>query len=364
MDKDYIKHINLEELKVLYKDIVELTPEEFIIIKTDFEDSNLQGLQSIVLNTNEDFKNSTDEFIVNQSKHFLIEENRLNGFNITTLVVHENFILNKNISYTLGMHICDSMLMNEKCFFVKLKIKTIANKIIELVYERKDIIANNTLAVSKEVLITNDLIIGFAIKIEEDIESVMKSFYKNNKLETIISKSEKLQEYNPGLKGAYETDLYYQVYSETGAKPLIIKANIIKEFEAANPEESNLLVNVKKVIRLTKEEFDSLTDEDKLIYNNIEKYLQFYTTKGIKFDSVMATIRYLEQVTEKVKSKKVSRISKSLKATLNTFKLHYVVIDENYERKNQCEHFRSGHYRHYKNGNVIYIDKYKAGRDK
>lgn len=364
MDKNYIKHISLDELIVLYKDIVELTPEEFIIIKTDFDDDNLQSLQSVAFNTNEDFKNNTNEFIINQSKHFLLEETRLNGFNIKTLVVHENFILNKNISYTLGMHICESMITNEKCFFVKLKIKTIANKIIELVYERKDIFENNTLAISQEILITNDVIIGSALKIEEDIESVMKSFYKNNKLETIISKSEKLQEYNPRLKGAYETDLYYKVCSTDGVKPLIIKANVIKEFEKANPQESNLLVNIKKVVRLTKEEFDLLTDEDKLIYNNIEKYLQFYTTKGIKFDSVTATIRYLEQATKKVKNKKVSKLSKGLRTALNIFKLHYVVIDENYERKTQCEHERCGHYRHYKNGNVIYIDKYKAGKGK
>ena len=51
------------------------------------------------------------------------------------------------------------------------------------------------------------------------------------------------------------------------------------------------------------------------------------------------------------------------KESLNTFKIHYVITPEDYERSNQCEHMRRGHERRYKSGKVIWIDSYKAGKN-
>lgn len=357
MENSNLKHIGLEELKVLYKDIVELAPNEYIVVETDAD--TLEHKQSLYVKADIDIKEK-ESFIISKANNFLMVRHSLVGYNVRKFTVNESFILNKDIYITLAKEILLSFIKHEECRYVLLTIITGDNKKIKLRYDKDltDIGVGYGSDIDKAPKEFETVMIG------RDIENALRTYYQDGKVKTLISATDdKVEDYDIKEDGANPTEIYY-IKTGNFLQPIVIRSKTMKEFEETNPEESNLLINVKKVIRLTKEEFDLLTDEDKLIYNNIEKYLQVYTTKGIKFDSVMATIRYLEQVTKKVKSKKVSKLSKGLRTALNTFKLHYVVIDENYERKTQCEHERCGHYRHYKNGNVIYIDKYKAGKGK
>lgn len=381
MENSNLKHIGLEELKVLYKDIVELAPNEYIVVETDAD--TLEHKQSLYVKADIDIKEK-ESFIISKANNFLMVRHSLVGYNVRKFTVNESFILNKDIYITLAKEILLSFIKHEECRYALLVIITGDNKKILLRYDRhvtlkyiqldmanlrKDMLMGNGSDIGKnleefEAILKEKVRVNICMEIGKDIENALRTYYQDGKVKTLISATnDKVEDYDIREDGASPTEIYY-IKTGNFLQPIVIRSKTMKEFEEANPEESNLLINVKKVIRLTKEEFDLLTDEDKLIYNNIEKYLQVYTTKGIKFDSVMATIRYLEQVTKKVKSKKVSKLSKGLRTALNTFKLHYVVIDENYERKTQCEYERCGHYRHYKNGNVIYIDKYKAGKGK
>lgn len=341
--------LDVDDLKQLYDSIVVLGESEYIIEnkRSIFVDKN--SVVTAILGNDL----NKDKFIVNKNKNYIVTSVNF-GYDTRKFDVHENFILSKNLDNTLSLEVY-RVISSGKYTHAIVLIYTNENTINQLLFSNKHIKDIDKKIVIKAI--SSDLLLFAKNNYEKDVK--LKTSFLNT---VVIGTSDKLEE-NEIIKNSNELYLYKKE-NINGIFTIKIKDDIVEEFNSCNPKEDNLIVNISKIIRLTAEEFSNLNNEDKQIYDNIEKHLQLYVKNGIKFDSVAATIRYLEQTINKVKNKKVNRIAKKIASSLNTFRLHYIIVDSDYKRSKQCEHYREGHYRHYKNGKVIYIDSYKAGNNK
>jgi len=117
------------------------------------------------------------------------------------------------------------------------------------------------------------------------------------------------------------------------------------------------IVNVRKVIHLTKSEFLNKFKVVDDIVDDVDTMLEEYLKEGIRFDKITAVVRFLTTVRKKAKlSKKKKRVVKTVIDELSKILVTYSVRPDGY-RQHKSSHVRSGHWRHYKSGKKVWISK-------
>lgn len=317
-----IKVLTLEEIKEVYGIIVNLNSDEYLLEKFVGDKNQLQ-----IYAKDKGKLNNGNKFIINKNKHSLISKEFI-GFNNKTYYVHKDFLETKNLQKTILHEILASSFMETTVHYVTLVIDIDEQQLINIMFSRE---------------IIDGLKDDYDIKIiVEDLEEYFKLVLdktNHNSLSTDTSNEHIAFSLIENLDYSIKNELYYyKKENVNGAVVVKIKDLLVEEFNQTPIEKA--IVNIKKIIRLNEFEFNLLNNEDRDIYNNIEKYLQEYTIKGVEFDSVLASIKYIEKIERKVKDNRVSKVISRFKEALNTFKIHYVITPEDYERKNQCEHMR------------------------
>ena len=122
------------------------------------------------------------------------------------------------------------------------------------------------------------------------------------------------------------------------------------------PKEKEL-VNIRKVIRMTKSDFLAKFKEVDDVVEDVDQLLEEYLKDGIRFDKITAVVRFLKRVKSRAKlSKKKKRVVTEVINELNTILVTYSVVPDGYVQHKKS-HVRSGHWRTYKSGKKIWISK-------
>lgn len=362
VDIKNIKSLTLSELEKVYDDIINIGEVDYLferIINGNF----LKLDKSIKIHIGDksllNKLNNGSQFILNKNKHSVtcVE---FRGIKEKVYYLHKDFLEIKNLRQTIlyKMYVTMSEEKNNSC--AKIIVDVDRNYTINIIFS--NIIASFP---DIETLDMETFKKELDLKVAE-IEKILKMIPDQNNHNYLFNLENEYMTFTKQENKDFfkKDDLYYCKFEEVrNPEPVLIRIrnDIIEQYNQTPIEKAT--VNIKKIIRLNEFEFNLLNDEDRTIYNNIEKYIQLYTAGGITFDSVLASIKYVEKVEKKIKNNKISKVISKFKESLNTFKIHYVITPEDYERSNQCEHMRRGHERRYKSGKVIWIDSYKAGKN-
>lgn len=337
-----IKVLSLEEIGKVYDIIVNLKDDEYLLEK--FVD-NANQLQIYAKDKSK--LNGGEKFIINKNKHSLISK-EFTGFNSKTYYLHKDFLETKSLQKTILHEIIALSFIKSAIEYVTLVIDVDKPYLINITFSKE---ATKELENNSDI---NKLVETLCNLIENNQDYLISTLQSNHfEFKKVI---------NPDY--SMKNELYYYKQEDVnGAIIVKIKDSLVEEYNQTPIQKA--IINIKKIIRLNEYEFNLLNNADRDIYNNIEKYLQEYSNlnSDVKFDSVLATFKYVEKIEHKVKDKNISKVISRFKEALNTFKIHYVITPEDYERKSQCEHMRRGHTRTYKSGKTIFIDSYTAGKN-
>lgn len=355
VDIKNIKSLTLPELEKVYDDIVNIGEVDYLferIVNGNF----LKLDKSIRIHIGDkSLLNYGSKFILNKNKHSVTCVEFV-GIKEKVYYLHKDFLEIKNLRHTILYKIYVTMMQEKNSSYAKIIVDVDRNYTINIIF-------NNIIAKLANMETFKE---EFDLKVTE-AEKILKMIPDHNNHDYIFNlKDEHMTFTKQENKDFFKKDdLYYCKFEEVkNPEPVLIRIrnDIIEQYNQTPIEKAT--INIRKIIRLNEFEFNLLNDADRTIYNNIEKYIQLYTSGDVTFDSVLASIKYVEKIEKKIKNDKVSKVINRFKESLNTFKIHYVITPEDYERSNQCEHMRRGHERRYKSGKVIWIDSYRAGKNK
>lgn len=309
---------------------------------------------------------------VNMEKNVI---NVLIDYNVNELLVYidEEFFINKNIDIfmeSLINYLKKNSLkysMKNIKFGVARKINTL-EKHIYSVYIDVNAVDKD---ISTEIINYCEKINTFSFINIKDIEDFV------NKSETLnladINTIDTTNRRDPSMPFDIVTERVLVITSKkTSGMQMVVDKRLIDEDEITYVAKDKLfklddILDIKliRTFKYTVCEFNRMfADKDSIILD-VEKHLKDFENLGITYENVIVTIKYITNLVENLNSaSKVRALSKKMRPIfkiLNDIKINYLVYHDDYTRSKQCEHERSGHYRTYKSGKVIWINTYRAG---
>jgi len=174
---------------------------------------------------------------------------------------------------------------------------------------------------------------------------------------------------NSGKEGVMLIDyIHQQAVFETVDKKLIQEETPPKPISATHLFHPDDTLPLNRIFRYTITEFKKRFPNDNVLPEVFE-LLEKYNNQGIVYDEVVVVIKHINNIISDTKrndsvNRKFKKTIKPILKDLNTIKISYLIYPKDYKRSKQTEHYRSGHWRRYKSGKVIWINTYKAGTKK